>query len=682
MSDVAAIQCKHVCPRNCFSACTMISSTEKGRLIHLAGDENHPYTKGKLCSKGYSYIERNYHSKRLKYPLYQEEKGSGNFHQITWERAFHLIEKHLNHIFNKYKSFLPFALYKYSGNLGVHHYVTDEFFSSLSKTTRIVGSPCSSAGIEALEYSTGSISMSDPAQIAKSDLIFLWGTNPASTNIHLIPFILKAKRSGAKVIVIDPLYTETAEHADLFIQLVPGTDGALANIIIKELISQGEVDHSFLKNHSYGFESYCELVNKISSQRYLQTCGVPEAAIDLLVAWLKEAKAVSHMIGFGLQRHSNGGQNIRAIEALAAVRGDIGREGGGAFYTHGESMIFNNQQIFSNSHLDEKNRIVNMNKWINGSLSVPIEMMWIACRNPLTQDPNPQAIQKHLENIPFVVTVDQFLTPTAEMSNLILPTTTHFEELDIVTSYFHKVLALNERAVSPYYESRSEWEIITEMASRIKQIAPEHCSFPTYKSEEDYLNAQFNEYVFEKYGVHSIADLRKVDGIVVGNFPTIAWENKTFLTPTGKFEFYSLAAKQNGFSPTPIYIEGKLPSVDYPFWLITPHHPYALNSQFDFLHLSEEKEACVEMNAEFAKKLGIYDGEVIKIFNEQDTIEIKAIYSTKVPKDILLIYEGWYQNSQIIINRLVPVLETDMGEKVAGANGVAFYDTFVNVAKL
>lgn len=684
MNGLKANQFHHVCPRNCFSACTMISTVENGVLVAINGDPKHPYTKGKLCAKGHAYIENNYHPDRLKYPYFQEIKGSGKFKQITWESAFDLILREMICIYEQNGNFIPLGLYKYSGNFGVHHFVTEQFFSSIGSTTAFVGSPCSSAGFEGISYDIGTVKMSDPSQITNAQLVIIWGANPAATNTHLIPFIIEAKGKGTKIVVIDPLYTQTAELADLYIQIRPSTDGALANVLMKALFEANALDKQFLKEHSFGFEMFIEQIKSINTEEYLRVCEIPEEAINLLLIWLKDAESTAYIIGLGIQRHSNGGQNVRAIQALGAARGDIGKQGGGIFYNQEETNLFTNQQFFNTEHLDLNNRIINMNDWIKNGIPIdeqpPLKMLWISCRNPLTQEPQPQLITKHLKKIPFVVTVEQFMTPTAMMSNLVLPTTTHFEEMDIVTSFWHKEVALNEKAIPPYFESRSEWYLMKELAERLNQYDPDLCSFPIHSSEEEYLNSQFNENVEKIYGVSSLSDFKK--GSMTASLPKIAWEDKQFTTATGKFQFYSLKAKEHGFHPMPLFIKGKSPTKKYPFWLITPHHPYALNSQFYFLNLSTENEAYVGINHKIAKKLDIYNGEIIKVFNEQSCIEIKAVYSAQVPKDILMIYQGWYPDSHVNVNELVSVLETDMGENIAGAKGIAFHDTFVNVGKL
>lgn len=668
----------HTCPRHCFSNCTMISSIENNRLVTLHGKKSHPYTKGKLCAKGYSYIERNNRHDRLKYPYYQEVKGSGKFKQITWKKAFDILTCELLNIHNRDGNFLPLALMKGSGNVGVHHYVTEQFFTSLGQTTRIKGAASSPTGFEAIKYDMGAVKMSDPTAIREASMIMIWGANPAATNIHLIPLMIEAKAKGAKLVVIDPVYTQTAELADLYIQVRPSTDGALANLLIKELIETNQYDKEFINHHSHGFEAYFEAVRQIPKQEILMKCGMVEEALTLLFQWVAEAGAVSHIIGMGLLKHANGGQNLRAIEALAAVHGDIGKKGGGIFFRRLDNDLFQNQLEATS----ENNRILhlNENRILPSEFHTPIDMLWISCANPLVQEPDPPFIERFLRDIPFVVTVDLFMTPTAKMSNLILPTTSHFEETDIITSYWHKEMSLNEKAIPPFHESLSEWKIMNELALSLKEKLPNASLFPIYSSEEEYLDAQFTEQVQNRFFVKSIAELKE-KRVNMGATRTV-WEKRRFATNTGMYHFHSTEAEENGLPPLPLYVEKHGPTNKHPFWLITPHAPFTFNSQFHFLHLSGEKEALVEIHPKVAEGLSILDGEVIQIYNGLHRMEIKAAYSHRVPRDILVIHQAWYSNSEVNVNQLVPVIPTDMGQKIAGTKGTAFYDTFVNIAKL
>jgi anaerobic selenocysteine-containing dehydrogenase len=173
-------------------------------------------------------------------------------------------------IHERFGSFLPFALLKGSGNIGVHHFVTDEFFHSIGETTRIIGSSSLATGFQAIQSDLGAVWMSDPSTIKEASIIVIWGANPAATNIHLIPFIIDAKMNGAKIVVIDPIYTQTAELADLYIQLRPSTDGALASILMKELLKRNAFDNEFLEKYTSGLNEFLQMIQLINVSECLR----------------------------------------------------------------------------------------------------------------------------------------------------------------------------------------------------------------------------------------------------------------------------------------------------------------------------------------------------------------------------------------------------------------------------
>jgi anaerobic selenocysteine-containing dehydrogenase len=646
----------------------MFSHVENTYLAHLTGDSHHPYTKGKLCAKGFSLLEKNKRHDRLKSPYYQEIKGSGRFKKITWKKAYELITSEMLNIHKQYGNFLPLALYKGTGNTGIHHYVTDEFFSSLGKTTRALSSTLK----DTIPWGTGSFQMCNPVLIKESSLILIWGANPAATNIHLIPLLIEAKVKGAKIIVIDPVYTQTAELADLYIQLIPGTDGTLARILAKSLLESDLIDKEFIKEYSNGFDSFVKEIQGIDSDKTLLQCGVSKDAIDIIISWFHTEGAVSHLLGAGPRKHSNSQQAICAVEALAAIHGDIGKRGGGIFSWNKEFPLFNNQRY---GESDAKNRYILLHQELELSTKSdpPIEMLWITSGNPITQYPDADSVRQFIQDIPFVVTVEHFMTPTAQMSNLVLPTTTLFEQLDIVVNCWHKEVTLNEKAIPPFHESRSEWMIMKELAERLNEYDTELSSFPIHSSEEEYLNAQFNDSVSERYNINSLGELKERTMFLYQ--PVMTRENLKFTTESGKFQFCSTEANSLPYKKADIARIS--PSEDYPFWLITAHHPYRMNSQFHYLNLRDEDEDCIVINPVAAKRKKIFDGEVIRVFNERAEVEIKAKYSDKVPKDILFIYQSWYPHSKVVINQLIPTHSNDNIN-----TDFAFYDTFVNVEKL
>ena len=216
---------RHVCPRNCYDSCGIVAQVRNGKMIGIAGDPTHGYTKGKLCAKGYCYIRRIYSKDRLRYPLRQLGRGTGKWQELSWDEALDIICGKILSIKDRYGSTLPICLNKYSGNFGLLNFAIEGLFNSIGPTTQVLGSPCWSAGLDAQHFDFGNNLSSDPENISKSKLIILWGVNPVWTAVHSLPYVFEAQKNGAKVIVIDPVLSETAKKADWYIQVKPGQDG-------------------------------------------------------------------------------------------------------------------------------------------------------------------------------------------------------------------------------------------------------------------------------------------------------------------------------------------------------------------------------------------------------------------------------------------------------------------------
>ncbi len=467
---------RHVCPRNCYSSCAMLGYSINGKLEKITGDKEHGYTKGKLCPKGYNYLSHVYHPERLKFPMIQSKRGSGEWTRITWDEAIDIICKKILELYDRYGTNLSIALNKYSGNFGILHNSVEGFFNSLGQTTRAVGSPCWSSGLDASIYDFGNYKNSDPEQLSYADTIILWGSNPVWTSMHSVTYLYEAKKKGATIITIDPVYTATAAKSDLYVQVNPGTDGALALAIAKLIYEKNGHDEQFINEYTVGFDVFLEYLQSLDMNVLLEECGLKMEIIETIAGKMMKGKNSIVWIGFGFQRNVNGGQNIRTINALMAMTGNIGKEGSGVLYAQMGSWNFSNQitKYFKDGFTEENCvRSIHMNNFANAlqeTKDPPIKMLWVSCRNLLTQNPDQKLLEKLLLDLEFIVTVDQFLTPTAQLSDLVLPATTNFEEWDIVPSYWHHWIGMNEPAIEPYYESKSDLEISSLLAKRLNEI--------------------------------------------------------------------------------------------------------------------------------------------------------------------------------------------------------------------
>lgn len=668
---------RNVCPRNCYDACGMLAYVRNGKLEKLSGDPAHGYTAGKLCAKGYSYIRRVYSPERIRHPMRQIGRGTGRWERLTWEQAVDIISDKILALKSQYGSTLPICLNKYSGNFGILHYAVEGMFNSLGPTTQAIGSPCWSAGLDAQHYDMGKNANSDPAEIEKAQVIILWGVNPAWTAIHSLPYIYRARQRGAQVIVIDPIFTETAKKADCYIQIKPGEDGALAVALAKRIVEKGYADREFLANHTEGWQEYLTYLETADMTFLTEQSGQTEQVIDWLAEKIGAVKPVFFWAGFGLQRHVNGGQNLRAINALGAIAGCLGVSGGGVHYAQQLTWGFNFRFLESPAG----NRQISINRFAEELATLqdpPVKLLWVACRNLITQDANRALLLKQLGNIDFIVTVEHFLTPTAKCSDIVLPATTHFEELDIVPSYWHHWIALNEPAIAPWFDARSDLEIAQMLATALNKKSPGSSSFPADKTPAELLDREFSEDFYRILGIRHWSDL--IHGPKRAHIPSVAWEDRAFCTSSGKFEFLSGKALANNKTALPVHTSGARPCEQYPFWLITSHAQHSLNSQFDIPDwlYKNKHDPVVYIHPDAARQRGIRSGQRVRVYNAYGAVLPVAFVTPDISPDTLVCYQG-SQSGRLFLNQLNPGLLSDMGEVCTGVKGLAFYDVFVNI---
>lgn len=681
----------NACPRNCYDTCSILTTVEDGRITFITGNENNTYTKGRLCVKGNTYPRVVYSPDRIKYPMRQMGRGSGNWERISWDEAYTIIAKKILEIKKEYGSTLPICLNKYSGNFNILNYATEGMLSSIGYTTRAQGTPCDPAGSDAQGFDMGTAYNNDPEQFLNANYIILWGANPAWTSAHSMYFIEQAKERGTKLVVVDPLITQTASKADEYIQVKASTDGALALGMIRYIFDHQLYDKDWVTQNSIGFSEFLSYVNKnITVEWAAEKTGVPQSVIERLAREYATSKPANIWIGFGMQRHVNGGAMVRAIDALAAITGNIGKRGGGVNYIGEETWGFNYYTMgfgAPEGSGGDEDRYVNMNNFgaqVLAANEPPIKMMWIACRNPLAQDPEPTVVKKAFDLMDLVVTADLYMTQTVAYSDIVLPVTTPFESVGINVSYWHYWMNVNEQAIKPLYEAKSDLEIAMGLSKKLNQLSPGSCTFPTSGDPKDWVEKEFNDEIKELFNIESWEDLRKKGGTAKANEKiTVAWEDLKFRTPSGKYEFYSKKAVEYGHHPLPVFTEEYKAPKEYPIRCMSPHWKFGIHSQFqhqDWL-MAIQDHPFLEIHPELARKKGIQDGDIVKIINESGHMTLPAKITKMVPADTVVMYEGWWKGVNYTENFTVKALAEDMGEYQKGQRGIAFHDNFVNIEK-
>ena len=700
---------RNACPRNCYDTCSIKTFVKDGVLQFVEGAPESTFTKGSLCVKGYAYPRRVYSPDRIKYPMIQEGgRGSGKWRRLSWDEAMDIIADKILDIKKRDGSLLGLGLTKYSGQFGIVNYGIEGMMSSLGYTTRFVGTPCWPAGIDAQNYDLGDMWCNDPEDMVKSKYIIVWGANPAWCSMHSMKYLYEAKRRGAKVLVIDPIFTQTAAKADVFWQVRTGADGALALGMARHLLDMGLVDKDFVTQHAVGFEEFADYLRKnVTVEWAAEISGIPASEIREVTEEFAAAKPATVWIGYGMQRHTNGGAMVRAIDAFVAMSGNIGVEGGGARYGHLATWGFNYHAMVQKQpegsvgfvgasgpkgefdfagggSAKYSDRAVNINKTAQEILDAKdpeLKMLWISCKNPFAQDFDRNKLERAFKKLELVVSVEQFFTETVKHSDIVLPATTLFEEWNVNVSYWHYWLSLNEQAIKPMHEAKSNIEIAAALSRAMNRKQPGSCTFAQEVDGKEWMVKEFNKGIYDLFGIESWEDLR--NGPAKAKLSSSAsWNERKFRTPSGKYEFKSDLCAKNGFKALPEYVEVRKATA--PFRLLTPHVQYALHSQFVNLDWMETfyPEPYVFIHPDAAKDKGISELDMVRVFSSIGEVKVRAKLTKNVQKDCLVMYEAWFRKLNFNVQNVVDDCAADMGAMKTGAPGVAIHDQFVDIERI
>lgn len=695
---------RNACPCNCYDTCSILTYVRDGTVQYVEGARDSAFTNGALCVKGYTYPRRIYSPDRIKYPMVQDGRGTGRWRRITWDEALTRIATKLLECKQRDNSMLGAALTKYSGNLGITNYAVEGMFSSLGYTTRFTGNPCWSAGLDAQHYDMGKMWCNDPEDLPKARCIILWGANPAWCSTHTMKYIFQAQDKGAEIIVIDPLLSQTAAKADVYVQVRPATDGALALGMGRHILDSNLVDAAFVHEHSHGFKEFAHyLRTQVTVEWAAAECGVPAKEIRAMAERFAKAKPATIWMGYGLQRHVNGGAMVRAIDALVAMTGNIGLEGGGARYGQVDTWNFAYHAMKHSPPAGSrgvpvdtgntgtaadapayKNREVNINATADALLTTtdpPIRLLWIAGKNPFAQEPNRAKMVRAFKAPELIVSVEQFFTETVRHSDIVLPVTTLFEEDSLCVSYWHYWLGLNEQAIAPLHESKSNTDIAVALSRVMNTLSPGSCTFPEEVDIKAWMSEECNEHIRTYFGISGWEQLR--DGPVKAKLASsAAWPDRVFATPSGKYEFVSALCAQHGLNALPVYVPGRKSS--YPLQVITPHTQFGIHSQFVNLDWMESiyEEPLLYINGKVALAYGIGNGEPVRVFNAVGEVLLNARLTDCVPASCVVMYEAWFRKLNFNVQSVIDECAADMGTMKTGQRGPATHSQFVDIESL
>ncbi len=673
--------CKSVCPHDCPDTCAWRVELEEGKILRITGDSEHPITQGVICEKARYYPERVYGKDRVLYPMKRSgPKGSGEFQRISWEEALEEISSRWELLIAEHgtECILP---YSYAGTEGIINKASMDrrFFSRLG-TSQLERTICSAAGSLGYQLAYGEAKGVNPLLTEEAKLVIFWGINALETNLHQALFAAQARKKGAKILVIDVHRNKTAQWADEFYQILPGSDGALALGLAHVILREGLEDSEWVRENVHGLDAFRESVLDYSPERVAELTGLNPKDIEKLAHDYAATRPSLIRIGNGLQHHDNGGMSTWAIACLPGLTGAWQDKGGGLIKFNSDYYRFDRNRIERPDLVKGTPRLLNMNELGKAltELHPPVYSVFVYNSNPAAVAPEQSKVLRGFarEDL-FTVVHEQVWTDTARYADLVLPATTHLEHSDLYMSYWHGVLQWADPVISPLGESKSNIELFQELARKMGFTEP--CF---RDSTEDIARDALDTPFWEKQGI--TFERLKHEKYIPIEIPELPFAQGKLATPSGKIELYSERALNLGLSPVPVHvslIEGpESRSSEYSLTLISPPHHGILNSTFGNLPSIQELsgEPYLEIHPEDAKKRLIKDEDLVIAYNSRGKCILRAKVIESVLRGVVVAPGVWWLDSYqegFGINSLTPDRLSDMGK------GATFFSNLVEVRR-
>ncbi|MFO0902727.1 MAG: molybdopterin-dependent oxidoreductase [Pirellulales bacterium] len=670
--------CGHDCPDTCVWVADV---DESGRAVKLAGDAEHPFTRGTLCAKVNHYLDRVYSPERVLTPLKRVgAKGEARFERVSWDAALHEIAQRWQAIIDESgaEAILPYSL---AGNQGLIQFGSlDRRLFGLLGCSQLERNLCGVVASAGLAATNGSPIGIDPEDLRHSRLILLWGTNTLVTNLHLWPIIEEARAHGAQVVVIDPIRTRTAEAADWHVAVRPGGDAALALAMMHVLFRDGLADLDYLQAYTTGLEAFQARVAECSPAAMASRAGVSVDEIERLAhAYAAIRPSVIRPL-IGMEHHRNGAMMFRTLACLPLVVGAWRDRGGGLCRSTGAlqfSALDSLSLVRPHTHRRDV-RTLNMRDLgrdlCNPHLQPPVRSLFVYNSNPAVTTPNQQKVVEGLSRDDlFTVVHDLFITETARYADLVLPATSQLEHLDIVPAWGHHYLSFNQPAIEPCGESAANTELFRRLARALGRTEPW-----LYEDDESLLRgalASGHPYL-EGITFERLRDEGYVRLKTPADFRPYAQGG--FPTPSGKAQLEAPTLAELGVDRLPTPGEILAAPADRPLQMISGKSLYYLNSSYCHLPLHRRRAGalCVYLHADDAAQRGVVDGQKVHVSGAAGRLVAECVVTDRVQPGVVWMPFGGRDDADgrlQSVNLLTPEEPTDW------AGGSGFYDAFVEV---
>jgi anaerobic selenocysteine-containing dehydrogenase len=687
---IAASACPHDCPSTCALEIEIFGNHTIGRV---RGAQDNAYTAGVICAKVARYAERVHHPDRLKQPLRRTgAKGSGQFAAISWDDALDIVAEEFVRAEQAHGAEAVWP-YLYAGTMGfvmrdgIHRLRHAKKYSGFFSTI------CVNPAWTGFIAGTGKLAGADPREMAKSDLVVIWGTNAVNTQVNVMTHATRARKErGAKIVAVDVYMNGTMRQADLPVLIRPGTDGALACAVMHCLFRDDKADWDYLDRYTDAPRELAEHVRARDPKWASRITGCPVETIEAFARLVGENKRAYFRLGYGFARSRNGAFNMHAASCIAAVTGAWCYEGGGAFHNNGGIFHLDSSLIEGSDLRDPAVRMLDQSR-IGAVLTgdedalrggPPVTAMLIQNTNPVSVAPDQETVKRGFARDDLFVCVhEQFMTDTAKMADVVLPATMFVEHDDFYTAGGSQYILLGPKLIEPPDECRSNHEVICGLA---KRLGAEHPGFGMTSRE-------LIDATLQRSGWGTLAELEAKRWIdCQPDFATAHYLNG-FAYPDGKFRFKPdwpnvpfRRWHRNHAAPSVPQLPDHWEVIEeadteHPFRLATSPARGFLNSSFTETPTSRasERRPEVMIHPEDAAELTVANGEEVRLGNRRGAVRLHARLFEGVRRGVL-IAESLWPNSAYADGRGINTLTG--ADPIAPFGGAAFHDNKVWLKKL
>jgi len=641
--------------RMCHGGCGVLIYKKEGRVEKIGGDPNCPIAHGTLCPKGLASTQIAYHPDRLKYPVKRiGPKGSGKWERISWDEALNTIAEKIN----RYKEEFGAESIVMGYGTGRDNEAVIYRFANLLGTPNVLtaGHMCYGPRISTSIITCGSNPIVDYEN--HPDCVMVWGNNLviANSDEYKGESLAVCVDNGAKLIVVDPRMTRLAARADIWLQLRPGTDTALALGMLNHIIEEELYDKEFVKNHVHGWDDFVERCKEYPLERVSDITWVPVGQIKAAARMFAEADTAGIQWGVAIEQQINCADNNRTLMALMGITGNIDKKGGQVLF---ETAKNRNASEFGAHKLlskEQKAKRLGGDRFrLAGHFAIinpkcvwdaileeepyPVKMAFFISSNPVMTRANASEVYKALEKLDFMAVADFFITPTAELADIVLPAATWLEMDHVADFWKRHGYILPRRKAIQVGECRSDHEMLNDLGKRVGQ--EEHW-WDTFEGALDY--------ILEPLSIN-FQEFKEMD-FIRGEMSYEKYKKNGFSTPTKKFEIYSTLLEKWGYDPLPKFVEPaespiSQPSMndEYPYILVTgarsPGFFHAENRQLSWLR-EQHPDPFIEIHPDTAKKLGIRNGNWVTIESPRGKARQRAKIFEGIHPQVVGAQHAWW----------------------------------------